>query len=63
MGGITRLSLIMAVFMLYPVLTLAAEVDLPITVRIIDCTTYEKAKKECDQNSRCCDIAEEKLQE
>jgi len=53
----------MAVFMLYPVLTLAAEVDLPITVRIIDCTTYEKAKKECDQNSRCCDIAEEKLQE
>lgn len=46
--------------LLLPLTAFAAEDTLTIKTRIIDCSTYEKAKKYCDEEGLCCDVAEVK---
>lgn len=41
----------------------SAEARLPITVRILDCKSVEKAAEECKATKRCCDIWERKKKE
>ena len=35
----------------------AETVSLPVSVRIVDCTTYEKSATLCKDRNLCCDIA------
>lgn len=53
----------MKIFLLFLLLTTnayAVEAILPVSVRILDCKTYEKAKAVCEAEDKCCEIAEKK---